>query len=45
MLTKLTLHTLIATAVVGLFAVTWQAMAPTGAAGPRAEHHADARND
>lgn len=45
MLKKLTLHTLLATAVVGLFACAWQAMAPAGAAGPKAAHFADARHD
>lgn len=45
MLKKLTLHTLLATTVVGLFAFTWQAAALTGATGPTTEHHANAHHD
>ena len=44
MLTKLTVHTLIATVVVGLFAFAWQAAA-SGAAGPKAEQHANTHHD
>lgn len=45
MLTKLTLHTLIATAVLGLLAIAWQAAAPAGAAGLKAGRHAAVDND
>jgi hypothetical protein len=44
MLRKLTVHTLIASVVVGLFAFTWQVAAPT-AAGPKAGQHASAHHD
>jgi hypothetical protein len=45
MLRKLTVHTLIATALVGLFAFTWQVAAPTAATGPKAERHASGHHD
>jgi hypothetical protein len=44
MLRKLTVHTLIATALVGLFAFSWQVAAPTPA-GAKAEQHASAHHD
>jgi hypothetical protein len=44
MLRKLTVHTLIATVVVGLFAFTWQVAAPSPA-GAKAEHHTSAHHD
>jgi hypothetical protein len=44
MLRKLTVHTLIAAALVGLFAFTWQVAAPV-AAGANAEHHTSAHHD
>lgn len=44
MLRKLTVHTLVATALVGLFAFTWQVLASV-AAGAKAEQHTSAHHD
>jgi hypothetical protein len=44
MLRKLTVQTLIATALVGLFAFTWQVAAPVPA-GAKGEQHATAHHD
>jgi hypothetical protein len=44
MLRKLTVHTLIATVLVGLFAFTWQVAAPVPA-GAKTEHHASVHHD
>jgi hypothetical protein len=44
MLRKITVHTLIAAALVGLFAFTWQVAAPV-VAGAKAEQHASAHHD
>ncbi len=45
MLKKLTIHTLLATITVGLFAFTWQATSPGGSSGPTAARHASAGHD